>query len=45
MLMAVIALLPDVPRTLSLASLFFPVYYTILSLVLWRRRHPGGARR
>jgi phosphatidylcholine synthase len=44
-MIVVIALLPDVPRSLLVASLFFPVYYAILSLVLWRRRVRGGARR
>jgi phosphatidylcholine synthase len=38
LMMAVISLLPEVPRTLLLASLFFPAYYTILSLALQRRR-------
>src|SRR5688572_10860132 len=31
MMLAVVWLLPDVPRTLLIASLFFPVYYTVLS--------------
>ena len=38
MMIAVIFLLPDAPRLLLTASLFFPIYYTILSLVLWQRR-------
>jgi phosphatidylcholine synthase len=33
-----IFMLPDVPRLLLLASLFFPVYYVVLSLVLNGRR-------
>ncbi len=37
-MIAVIFLLPDAPRLLLTASLFFPIYYTILSLVLWQRR-------
>ena len=36
-----IAALPDVPRTVLLASLVFPVYYVGLSLVLHRRRAPA----
>ncbi len=38
MMVAVIYLLPDVPRTLLIASLFFPVYYTVLSLWLHARK-------
>lgn len=38
MMMGVILLLPDVPAGLLIASLFFPVYYTVLSLALQRRR-------
>ena len=44
MMIAVILLLPDVPRLLLTASLFFPAYYTILSFVLWHRRDRSGAR-
>ncbi len=33
-----IVMLPDVPRPLLLASLFFPIYYLVLSLVLNGRR-------
>jgi hypothetical protein len=44
MVLAIIFMLPEVPRPLLVASLFFPVYYTILSLVLWRRRGSRGAR-
>ena len=36
MMMAAVYLLPDVPRTLLVASLFFPVYYVALSLWLER---------
>ena len=38
MVLQMILMLPDVPRLLLLASLFFPVYYFALSLVLNRRR-------
>ena len=38
MVLAVIWMMPDVPPVLLLASLYFPVYYTILSLVLHGRR-------
>jgi phosphatidylcholine synthase len=38
MVMAIVYLLPDVPAALLIASLFFPVYYTVLSLVLHVRR-------
>ncbi len=38
MLLAIILLMPEVPRLLLLVSLFFPVYYTVLSLVLQGRR-------
>jgi phosphatidylcholine synthase len=38
MVLQMIAMLPDVPRLLLLASLFFPVYYFVLSLVLNGRR-------
>jgi len=38
MLIAIILLMPDVPRLFLLVSLFFPVYYTVLSLVLQGRR-------
>ena len=38
MLLAIILAIPDVPMTLLIASLFFPVYYTVLSLVLHGRR-------
>jgi phosphatidylcholine synthase len=38
MVLQMILLLPDVPRPLLLGSLFFPVYYLALSLVLNARR-------
>ncbi len=38
MLLQIIAMLPDVPATLLVASLFFPVYYFALSLFLHTRR-------
>jgi phosphatidylcholine synthase len=38
MVLQMIVMLPDVPRLLLLASLFFPVYYFVLSLALNRRR-------
>ena len=38
MVLAIILMMPDVPRLLLLGSLFFPVYYTVLSLVLQGRR-------
>ena len=38
MLIEIILLMPEVPRLLLLVSLFFPVYYTVLSLVLQGRR-------
>lgn len=38
MLLQIIAMLPDVPGVLLIASLFFPVYYFVLSLVLHARR-------
>lgn len=38
LMIAVIATLPDVPRLLLAASLVFPVYYVVLSLVLQARR-------
>ena len=41
MVIAIIALLPDAPRWLIVLSLFYPIYYTALSLVL----HAGRARR
>ncbi len=38
MVLAVTVMLPDPPEPLVIASLFFPVYYLVLSLVLQRRR-------
>ena len=38
MIVAIVLALPDVPSALVIASLFFPVYYFVLSLVLHRRR-------
>lgn len=38
MVLAMILTLPDVPVLLLFASLFFPVYYTVLSLALNARR-------
>jgi phosphatidylcholine synthase len=38
MIVVIAAMLPDVSRPLLAASLFFPVYYTVLSLVLHARR-------
>jgi len=38
MLLPIIAMLPEVPAALLIASLFFPVYYVVLSLILHARR-------
>ena len=38
MLLQIIGRLPDVPARLLVASLFFPVYYIVLSFVLHARR-------
>ena len=38
MVIAIIWMMPDVPALLLIVSLFFPVYYLVLSLVLHRRR-------
>jgi phosphatidylcholine synthase len=38
MILAVVVMLPDVSKPLLVGSLFFPVYYTVLSLVLHARR-------
>jgi phosphatidylcholine synthase len=40
---ALICWLPSPPRWLAIASLAFPVYYTVLSLVLHSRRRPVPA--
>jgi phosphatidylcholine synthase len=42
MVAAIVVLLPEVNRTLLVASLFYPIYYTGLSLVLDRRRGQWG---
>jgi phosphatidylcholine synthase len=42
MITAIVILLPDVPSWLLLVSLFFPVYYTGLSVVLHARRPPAA---
>jgi phosphatidylcholine synthase len=41
MIVAIIFSLPDVPRPLLIVSLFFPVYYGVLSFILHRRRDTG----
>jgi len=38
MVLQIIAMLPDVPPALLVGSLFFPVYYVVLSLMLHARR-------
>ena len=38
MMVLIVLLLPDAPMPLVAASLFFPVYYTVLSFVLHRRQ-------
>jgi len=38
LMLAIIRAMPDAPPALVAVSLFFPVYYTVLSLVLHRRR-------
>ena len=38
MMLAIILAMPDVPMPLVVASLFFPVYYVVLSLILHNRR-------
>jgi phosphatidylcholine synthase len=44
-LAAIVWMWPSPPRWLAIASLAFPVYYTVLSFVLHaRRRRPGRAR-
>jgi phosphatidylcholine synthase len=42
--LAIVLALPDVPRPLLALSLFFPVYYVVLSLVLHWRRRSGALR-
>jgi phosphatidylcholine synthase len=43
MMLVVLFMLPDVPRSLLVASLFFPVYYTAVSF--WLHFHHAPARR
>jgi hypothetical protein len=38
MVIAIILAMPGVPMSLLLGSLYFPVYYTVLSFVLQSRR-------
>jgi phosphatidylcholine synthase len=49
MVLAMVLAMPDVPRWLWIGSLFFPVYYFMLSLALQARRFqrttPDGSRR
>jgi phosphatidylcholine synthase len=40
---AIIVMWPSPPRWIGIASLLFPVYYTVLSLVLHARRRPVSA--
>jgi phosphatidylcholine synthase len=40
MVLGMIATMPDVPGTLVVASLFFPLYYAVLSFILDARRGP-----
>ncbi len=42
MVLAIVVLMPEVPRLLWTASLFFPVYYFVLSLALHVRRRTSG---
>jgi phosphatidylcholine synthase len=42
MMLAVTWLLPEVPRALLIGSLFFPVYYTVLSFWLHSHRIPSN---
>jgi phosphatidylcholine synthase len=44
MIVAVILAMPDVPRVLVLSSLLFPIYYVVLSVVLYARRRPVSVR-
>jgi phosphatidylcholine synthase len=44
MVVAMILLMPDVPRVLFAASLVFPLYYFALSIVLHARRRPRTVR-
>jgi hypothetical protein len=38
MVLAIILMMPEVPPTALSCSLFFPAYYTVLSLLLHSRR-------
>lgn len=40
MMLGMIAMMPDVPGRLVIVSLFFPVYYAVLSFILDARRGP-----
>jgi phosphatidylcholine synthase len=40
---AIVVMWPSPPRWIGIASLLFPVYYTVLSLVLHARRRPVSA--
>jgi phosphatidylcholine synthase len=42
MVLAIVLAMPDVPRWLWIASLFFPVYYVMLSAALQFRRRSGS---
>ena len=42
MVLGMVLLMPDVPRPLWIGSLFFPVYYFVLSLTLQVRRRAAG---
>jgi phosphatidylcholine synthase len=44
MVLAIVLAMPDVPRPLWIASLFFPVYYVMLSAALQIRRLRSDAR-
>jgi phosphatidylcholine synthase len=41
LMVAIVLAMPEVPMTWVIASLFFPVYYTVLSFVLHGRRSRG----
>ena len=43
MMLAVVWLLPSVPRVLLVGSLFFPIYYVVLSFWLHARRSAAGS--
>ena len=42
MMLAVVWLLPDAPRALVAVSLFFPIYYALLSFWLHARRRASS---